>query len=80
MPLDRQPIPVDQAPRPCFVGIDVGGTSIKLGLVDDDGRILGQTSIPTDEERGPADAFLRGKEALDRLIADLRRGWKAVAR
>ena len=29
------------------VGVDVGGTSIKAGLVEDSGRVLFQTSVPT---------------------------------
>ncbi|MCB9771407.1 MAG: ROK family protein [Candidatus Omnitrophica bacterium] len=29
------------------LGIDVGGTNIKLGIVDDNGRILSRSSIPT---------------------------------
>jgi glucokinase len=44
---------------PFFLGVDVGGTSIKLGLVDDDGRQLARTSLPTEEERGPEDACRR---------------------
>lgn len=32
---------------PVFLGIDVGGTNVKLGLVDEAGQILGQASTPT---------------------------------
>lgn len=30
-----------------YIGIDVGGTSVKLGLFDDAGELLGKTSVPT---------------------------------
>lgn len=79
MPHHRGRIPIEQARRPWFVGVDVGGTNIKLGVVDNDGRILDQTSIPTDEERGPADAIQRVKQALDRLLGNLGLGWQDVA-
>lgn len=30
-----------------YIGIDVGGTSVKLGLFDEEGDLLGKTSVPT---------------------------------
>ena len=38
---------------PFYVGIDVGGTNIKAGVVDDDGKSLSHVSVPTEAERGP---------------------------
>ena len=38
---------------PFYVGIDVGGTNIKAGVVDDDGRSLSHVSAPTEAARGP---------------------------
>ena len=35
-----------------FVGIDLGGTSIKAGLVDENGKILAKATCPTLVERG----------------------------
>ena len=35
MAYSRQFVPVAQARPPFFVGIDLGGTNIKLGVVDD---------------------------------------------
>ncbi len=41
-------------PRPPFyLGIDLGGTNIKSGVVDDTGRSLSSVSIETDAEQGP---------------------------
>ncbi len=34
--------------RPYIVGVDVGGTKIAAGVVDDDGRVYGRVKIPTD--------------------------------
>ncbi len=37
-----------------FWGIDIGGTNVKLGLVDSEGEILARGSIPTQIPDGPA--------------------------
>ncbi len=42
---DRQP--------PFFLGIDLGGTNIKSGVVDDAGRPFAGVSLETEAERGP---------------------------
>jgi glucokinase len=41
-----------EAEPPFFVGIDLGGTTIKLGLVDDLGRTLGFCEVPTEVAEG----------------------------
>ncbi len=53
------PIPVQDAQRPFFVGVDVGGTGMKIGVVDDRGNTLARTKLATLEERGPEDAIER---------------------
>ncbi len=35
-----------------FIGIDLGGTNIKAGLVDREGALLNKISIPTEADRG----------------------------
>ena len=30
-----------------YIGVDVGGTSVKIGLFDEEGDLLGKTSVPT---------------------------------
>ncbi len=55
---------------PFFVGIDVGGTNIKLGLVDDSGETLAYHTMPTDQEKGAEDACARMGEAVQQLIRD----------
>ena len=65
--------------RPLFLGIDVGGTNIKLGVVDDAGHVVGKTHLETEEERGPADAVARTKWAAGQLLASLKLTMKDVA-
>ncbi|MEX2175552.1 MAG: ROK family protein [Pirellulaceae bacterium] len=61
----------ESAQRPLFLGIDVGGTSIKLGVVDDRGRPLAHTKVPTEEEQGPQQAVRRARVAVDEMLAEL---------
>ncbi len=35
-----------------YVGLDVGGTTMKAAVVDDDGRVAPHVSLPTEPERG----------------------------
>ena len=67
------------ARSPLFVGIDVGGTSIKFGVVDDLGRSLGKASVPTHEIRGPAEAFARTLAALREFLAQQGLSLPAIA-
>ena len=59
----------DAAQPPFFLGLDVGGTGIKFGVVDDNGRTLGRTKIPTQQQRGPEDACQRMAQASRELVA-----------
>ena len=56
---------------PYFLGVDVGGTGIKLGLVDDQGRVLQSGSIETREAEGPVAAMRRVAGALERFESEL---------
>ena len=47
------------AKKPFFVGIDVGGTNIKIGLVDDAGQTLAYHSMRTEQDKGAEDACAR---------------------
>jgi glucokinase len=58
--------------KPLFVGIDVGGTNIKLGLVDDTGRTLAYHSMRTEQEKGAEDACLRMGQAVRRMFEEAR--------
>ena len=53
-----------------FVGIDVGGTNVKIGLIDDSGKILGNTAFPTEQEKGPEFALAKACEMVQGLLVD----------
>ena len=64
------------AARPLLIGVDVGTTRIKAGLVGVDGRELGQASVPTRWQRRatggearPADFLQSVRQVLAELVA-----------
>jgi glucokinase len=57
-------IGVDSFTAPFFWGIDLGGTGIKLGLVDSLGRTLRFYSLPTLASEGPAAAMQRVADCI----------------
>jgi len=68
MTSERRFISKQQAVPPFFVGVDLGGTNTKVGVVDDRGRPLSYLSIPTRPEKGPDDAVRRMGQAVKRAI------------
>jgi glucokinase len=52
-----------------IAGIDIGGTKIALGLVDNDGAVAARTAIPIEVENGPTGAGQRMVRVLRELIA-----------
>jgi glucokinase len=79
MPTDRKFVPIDVAEEPFFVGVDVGGSAIKLGVVDNLGQPLSWLSIPTDDAKGPQDAAERIAKAARKVAADAKLTIKEVA-
>jgi glucokinase len=63
-------VPGTAVQKPCFVGIDVGGTNIKTGLIDFTGRTLAYYSMPTEEKKGAEDACRRLGELFPELLAE----------
>ncbi|MEC8554224.1 MAG: ROK family protein [Planctomycetota bacterium] len=59
---------LDEAELPLFFGVDVGGTNIKIGLLDDQGATLAFEQIATNEEDGPEQAIQRTCETCWRLV------------
>lgn len=57
--------------HPLYCGVDVGGTNIKIGLVDDLGQTVAYRSIKTHQERGPADAMARVSKVTGEMIASI---------
>jgi glucokinase len=50
-----------------YLGIDLGGTFVKLGVCTAQGEVKGTMSIPTRPDRGPEDTVLRIGEAAELL-------------
>jgi glucokinase len=52
-------LPIEKATAPYYWGIDIGGTGIKLGLVDENGYTVAYEKIPTREAEGAPAAMQR---------------------
>lgn len=72
MPTNQPIVSLDQSQGPYFAGVDIGGTNIKIGLVDDAGNTLGYDAIATDEHLGPQLAVNRCAEAITKLCEKVR--------
>lgn len=55
-------------PKQYYIGIDVGGTSVKEGLFDEDGNLLVKASVPTPPIVDAA-GFAAVTEAIDQVVA-----------
>jgi len=62
-----------------YVGLDVGGTTMKGGVVDDAGRSLGKVSLPTEAHRGQAAGLERMCETIRAAVAEAGIGLADVA-
>jgi glucokinase len=51
-----------------IAAVDIGGTKIAVGMVDNDGRVLSQAECPTDAERGYAEALKRIEHLLRAML------------
>ncbi len=51
-----------------YVGVDIGGTNLRAGVVDDTGRILGEARRPALAETGLRAAVARSIEAISEAI------------
>lgn len=68
MPTSQEIVPIQSATPPFFFGVDVGGTNIKIGLVDDRGATLDFEEIETNEPGGPQQAVDRIAEACQQIV------------
>lgn len=60
--------------RKYYVGIDLGGTFIKGGIVDDLGRLLISDKVPTEREKGDRAVAENIARLANKLLADLNLG------
>lgn len=54
---------------PLFVGLDVGGTAMKAGVVEDSGKPLASVSLPTESHRGQELGLERMCESIRQAVA-----------
>src|SRR5437868_6431884 len=54
---------------PLYVGLDVGGTTMKAGVVDDAGRPLSAVSLPTEAQLGQDHGLARMCETIRAAVA-----------
>jgi glucokinase len=52
------------------VGVDLGGTSIKFGIVSDSGKLIKKNSMKTDAEKGPKTVLENIKKGIYTFIAE----------
>ena len=67
MPTNQPIVSLDKSQGPYFAGVDIGGTNIKIGLVDNSGQTLTYDSIATDEPLGPQQAVERCAATIVKL-------------
>ncbi len=70
----------NEANGPFFLGVDVGGTNIKIGLIDDQGRTLAFESIITNDGNGANAAIERAGNSCRELAKRAGIGWRLVPR
>ena len=54
--------------NPIFAGVDVGGTNTKVGILSNDGRVLGNTQFPTQQQLGAEHALNLANQTIDLLL------------
>ena len=80
MPATKSTVTVSSAQKPFFIGLDVGGTNIKIGIVDDTGQTVAYQSMPTEQDKGAEDACVRMADVVRRLMKDNQIASNDVAR
>ncbi len=71
MPSAQPIVDASDAKAPLYWGVDVGGTSIKIGLVDDAGQTLFFDQLPTRESEGPTAAMQRCADLIQSVEKNL---------
>src|SRR5581483_7695080 len=66
-------------PTPVYVGLDVGGSTMKAGAVDDEGRPLSSVTLPTEAHRGQDFGLRRMCETIAKAVEAARLKMEQVA-
>ena len=53
-----------------YIGVDLGGTNIKIGCFDPDLNLIANASIPTDVDKGAQDIVDRIGTTVEQLLTD----------
>ena len=72
--------PLAHCHAPFFLGVDVGGTNIKIGIIDDQGQTLAYRSLETHEPDGPEAAMTRVAVAAKEMASEVGLAWKEIVR
>ena len=65
--------------NPLFVGVDVGGTNIKIGIVDQRGQTIAKTKFPTMADQASRLSMEKAKDHVDQLLEEANRSIDEVA-
>ncbi|MCA9423858.1 MAG: ROK family protein [Candidatus Omnitrophica bacterium] len=66
----------DYKPSECAIGIDLGGTGIKAGVVSPEGQILGEWRIDTEAEKGGDHVLTRMLDLCEKALSELPEGFE----
>lgn len=64
---------------PIYVGVDLGGTTIKIGLCDENGKLLHSLEEPTEAEKGAEGVLENIVAYVSKLVQESPFGWEQVA-
>ncbi|RKN75066.1 ROK family glucokinase [Paenibacillus ginsengarvi] len=62
-----------------YIGVDLGGTSVKVGICDEQGSLLQTYEGPTGVEDGPAAVLDRIAQYVKQIVSDSAYQWEQVA-
>lgn len=64
---------------PLFLGIDLGGTNVKAGVVTDDGQSLSYESVPTEAAAGPRTGMHNIFRCAELAVESSGAGWEQIS-
>ncbi|MFK7769545.1 MAG: ROK family protein [Mariniblastus sp.] len=64
--------------KPIFAGVDVGGTNVKIGLVDNRGKVIADSKFPTQPNQTPEIASKESRIELEQLCKTAGFSWGDV--
>lgn len=62
-----------------YVGVDIGGTTVKLGICDEEGKLLHTFEGPTGTENGPEAVLEVIAQYVRKIVSDNNLDWESVA-